>query len=101
MREDLWAFQREQYSCAEQTAQADLNTHFTSRTDPLSTLDRGRSGLVKKSYNISTQQKLMSDSEASHDELQQQVFGALSDMGTEKGVADMSTMKPVIGTSQK
>ncbi len=41
----------------------------------------------------------MSDSEASHDELRRQVFGALSDMGTEKGAADMNTMKPVIGTS--
>ena len=84
MREDVWAFPREQYMCAEQIVQADLNRHFTSRTNPLSTLARGRSGLVKKSYNISTQQKLMSDSEASHDELRRQTLGCLSDVGTER-----------------
>jgi hypothetical protein len=100
MREDIWQFGRDLFGCAEQIVSADLNKHYIGRTSSLSTLARGRSGLIKKSHNISTQHKLVSDSEQSYDLLRSQVYGITSDMGTEKGVCDISTMRPIIGRGE-
>ena len=97
-REDAWSFSKESFMGPEDIVGADLNEAYTSRTLTLSTLGRGRSSVVKKSFNISTLHKLKAGSAAEYDALRYNVYGMLSDMGTEKGCADTGTLaSPLVG----
>ena len=100
IREDSWSFPNEEYTCNEQIADANFNRDFKSQTNMLSTLGRGHGGLLKKAFNIASQHRLISETEAEYKRMNEQVFGILSDMGTEKGVADVSTMEPIMGAGE-
>ena len=81
----------------EDFSDVDLNKYFSSCTNMLSTLGRGRAQTLKKTWNITTQHKMKTSTDLEYTEFRESVFGFLSDMGNEKGVADASTLEPVVG----
>jgi hypothetical protein len=96
MREDTFKFSKDIYTCDEELVCADFNQAYDSNTTMLSTLGRGRSQLIKKTFNISMQHKFKASCERDYDSIRHRVYGICSDMGTEKGIAEMSTLTPSV-----
>ncbi len=96
LREDTFKFSKDIYTCDEELVCADFNQAYDSNTTMLSTLGRGRSQLIKKTFNISMQQKFKASCERDYDSIRHRVYGICSDMGTEKGIAEMSTLTPSV-----
>ena len=65
-----------------------LSGHFDTRICPFSVIGKGNPGLAKKSANTSNVYLMETWDDALFMKVRQQVFGILSDRGTESGIAD-------------
>ena len=93
LREDRFDFSRERVSSIEECALGNFDEAYVSRTCMLSTYGRGKGSLVHLATNINNILKMESASREMHDEMCDQVFAIVADQGTERGIADMSTME--------
>jgi hypothetical protein len=94
-REDIFEFSLDAFApCrGDVPLPSDLNASLKNRTLPMSTLGRGRANLIKKSFNYLNLLRMESPSEDAFKGRCTQVYGIVADQGTEKGVADISTMR--------
>ena len=94
-REDIFEFSLDAFApCrGDVPLPSDLNASLKNRMLPMSTLGRGRASLIKKSFNYLNLLRMESPSEDAFVGRCKQVYGIVADQGTEKGVADISTMR--------
>ena len=78
-----------------------MNAAYSSRTYKLSTLGRGAASTLKKAYNISTFDKLESETWEDYERRGSQVYGVIADQGNEAGVADMDDLTTNTASSSR
>ena len=93
VREESFMFPRSEFGSLGSVADADLNAVHASRTCRLSTIGRGRGGLVNKAFKLSNIYKMESGAVEKYDQRRSQVIGLCADQGTERGCADIDVLR--------